>query len=134
LAEVIRVKKGEIVSKLAAGKEMQREGFAKDYNIQLSSDEHALVKSACQIALEQAGQVLAAMIAASAVKAGYKGEEAIVPVEGSVFTLGHGVKTTVRQELDRLLPNNALHFSEKEANGMHGVAKMAMVYSSETTK
>lgn len=79
----------------------------------------------CETALAQAGQVMAMNMMAVVEAAGYsKDQEAVIPVEGTVFWNGYGVLPAVNAAKDQIFPGNKLSF--KEAIGLRGVGVVAL--------
>ena len=84
-------------------------------------------QTSAQRILIEAGQLIGVVLSAVATAGEYEPHiTAFLPVEGSVFWNGYGVKETAINTLNSLIPNNKLNIIK--ASGIIGIGQSAMVF------
>lgn len=121
IEKIIEEGSGSIVSDLARGDKVTRDRLAVD------DEMFEAVSLAAQTALAQAGQLMMTMIHAVAAEAGFTGQKAYVPVEGSVYEKGEGIQDMMEETSQKLHPGNQLEI--KVVNGLEGMIQYAMYHS-----
>jgi len=121
IRRILDDKNESIVSDLARGdKETQ-------IRLDMADDIYEAATLAAKTALAQAGQLMITMIHAVAAEAGFTGQKAYVPVEGSVYAKGEGIQSIMKKTSQELHPGNQLEI--KEVNGLEGMIQYAMYHS-----
>lgn len=89
------------------------------------ADTLPVLQKVCRTTLEQAGIWMGINMSVCASKAGYDGSgSAFIPVEGSVFWKGYGVREAAVRAMRQIEPDNRFIF--REASGMRGVGAVAL--------
>jgi len=94
----------------------------------LAKEDRGVVGKIARTVLTQAGQLAGMIIAVVVGHSGYKAGKLNIPVEGSVYWDGFGVKEAGEKSLNLLMPGSKIEIYK--ASSLAGAAKYAMVLSS----
>jgi hexokinase len=125
---IIRSKDSAILSEIASEK-LESHELSEILKVEVAEEDLSIIAECAQLVIKKASQLMAVMISGVVEAAGYKGEKADIPIEGSVYWDGYKVNEEVEKSLNILLPGNKLE--PTKAVGYVGIAQLAMVMANK---